>query len=163
MHRHARARLAAALVISSLLAACGLGAASLAERLALDPLTVERSGRPNDALVCPTGQCRATADRQAPVLALPAADQRRLWEEGVQSSPRARLLQHSGDPLLLHAEQRTALLRFVDTSAVRILPLSDHSSTFAAYSRSELGYYDLGVNAARLDDWIARVVAAAGG
>lgn len=96
------------------------------------------------------------------MLAVAPSDQLRLWEEVVQASPRARVLQISETNLLLHAEQRSHLLRFVDTIAIRVLPLPDGQSTFAAYSRSELGYSDMGVDQARLEDWIARVEAAAG-
>jgi uncharacterized protein (DUF1499 family) len=45
----------------------------------------------------------------------------------------------------------------VDTIAVRVLALPDGRSTFAAYSRSEKGYWDLGVNRRRLGDWAAAV------
>jgi uncharacterized protein (DUF1499 family) len=81
----------------------------------------------------------------------------------VTSSPRTRVLQVDETGLTIHAEQRTALMRFVDTIVVRVVPLADGQSSFAAYSRSEIGYSDMGVNQARLEDWIARVEAAAGG
>jgi uncharacterized protein (DUF1499 family) len=162
MHRDGRRRFAA-LMLVTLLSACGLGAAPLADRLALDPSTLERTGRPNDFLVCPEGVCTAASDRVAPVLPVAPADQLRLWEEVVTSSPRSRVLQVDETGLTIHAEQRTALMRFVDTIVVRVVPLADGQSSFAAYSRSEIGYSDMGVNQARLEDWIARVEAAAGG
>jgi uncharacterized protein (DUF1499 family) len=162
MHRDGRRHPLAVFMLVTLLSACGLGAAPLAERLALDPVTLERTGRPNDFLVCPERQCSATSDRVAPVLEVAPADQLRLWEEVVTASPRTRVLQVQETQLTIHAEQRSRLLRFVDTIAVRIIPLEEGRSTFAAYSRSELGYSDMGVNQARLEDWIARIEAAAG-
>lgn len=162
MHRHAVPRLLALLMLTTLLAACGIGAAPEAERLALDPSTLERTGKPNDVLVCPEGQCRAVADRPAPMLGLAAADQLRLWEEVVTVSPRTRVLRVDETSLTIHAEQRSRLMRFVDTIVVRVIPMDDGRSTFAAYSRSEVGYSDMGVNRARIEDWIARVEAAAG-
>ncbi len=162
MPRHAARRLLALAVLTTLLAACGLGAAPEAERLALDPLTLERTGKPNDFLACPEGQCRAAADVAAPVLPVAAADQLRLWEEVVTASPRTRVLGVNETELVIHAEQRSRLMRFVDTIVVRVLPRDDGSSSFAAYSRSELGHGDMGVNQARLEDWIARIEAAAG-
>jgi len=161
MHRHGR-RLAA-LMLMTLLSACGLGAAPLAERLALDPATLERTGRPNDFLVCPENFCTAASDRVAPILAIAAADQLRLWEEVVNTSPRTRVMAVDDDRLTIHAEQQTRLMRFVDTIVVRVVPLEDGRSSFAVYSRSELGYGDMGVNRARLEDWIAKLEAAAGG
>ena len=162
MHRHVVCRLLALLMLMTLLSACGLGAAPEAERLALDPSTLERTGRPNDFLVCPEGQCRAVVDMPAPVLAVAPADQLRLWEEVVTASPRTRVLRVDETSMTIHAEQRSRLLRFVDTIVVRVLPLDEGRSSFAAYSRSEVGHSDMGVNRARLEDWIARVEAAVG-
>ena len=163
MYRHAVYRLLGVLMLMTLLSACGLGAAPEAERLALDPLTLERTGKPNDFLVCPEGRCRTVVDQSAPVLAVAPADQLRLWEEVVAASPRTRVLRVDEASLTIHAEQRSRLMRFVDTIVVRVLPEDDGRSSFAAYSRSEVGYSDMGVNRARLEDWIARVEAAAGG
>lgn len=163
MRRHVLSHLLSLIMLTTLLAACGFGAAPEAERLALDPLTLERTGRPNDFLVCPPGQCAATVDRAAPVLPVAPADQLRLWEEVVTSSPRTTVLEVDEAGLTIHAEQRSRLMRFVDTIVVRVIAREDGQSTFAAYSRSELGYGDMGVNRARLEDWIARVEAAAGG
>lgn len=163
MPRHAVRRLLAFFMLVTLLSACGLGTAPLEERLALDPLSLERTGRPNDFLVCPQGRCAAASDRAAPVLPVPAAEQLRLWAEVVTASPRTTVLRVNETELLLHAEQRSRLMRFVDTIVVRVLPVDDGGSTFAAYSRSELGHGDMGVNQARLEDWIARLEAAAGG
>jgi hypothetical protein len=158
---------AALLMLMSLLAACGFGAASDAERLALDPLTLERTGWPNDYLVCPAERCTAPADRTAPVLDLPALDQLRLWEEMAAMSERTRILGMDETALTLHVEQRSRIFGFIDTIVVHVLPFDDglptaERSTFAAYSRSELGFGDMGVNQARLESWIAQVEAVAG-
>ncbi len=149
------------------LVACGLGAAPDAERLALDPLTLERTGRPNDFLVCPAGRCAAPADRIAPVVEVAALEQLHLWEEVVTMSDRTRLLGIDEKALTLHAEQRSRIFGFVDTVVVHVLPFDDglpgtESSTFAAYSRSEIGFGDMGVNRARLEAWIDKIEAVAG-
>ena len=47
-----------ALAITCLLGACGFGTAPDAERLALDPLTLERTGKPNDFLVSVAGRLK---------------------------------------------------------------------------------------------------------
>lgn len=162
MPRPANSYLLPLVLAVSLLTACGLGAAPEAERVALDPLTLERTGRPNDFLVCPEGRCAAAADRTGPVLLIAPVDQLRLWEQVIATSPRTRLLEIDETTLLIHAEQRSRLLRFVDTIVIHVLPAGDGHSTFATYSRSELGYSDMGVNEARLEDWIARLETAAG-
>lgn len=158
---------AAFLMLMSLLAACGFGAASDAERLALDPLTIERTGSPNDFLVCPTDRCTAATDRAAPVLDVAPLEQLRLWEEVVAMSERTRILGIDESALTLHVEQKSRIFGFIDTIVVHVLPFDDgmptaERSTFAAYSRSELGFGDMGVNQARLESWIAQVEAVAG-
>lgn len=158
---------AALLMLLNLLTACGFGAAPDVERLALDPLTLERTGRPNDYLVCPADRCAAPADRAAPVLDVPALDQLRLWEEVARLSERTRILGIDESALTLHVEQKSRIFGFIDTVIVHVLPFDDglptsERSTFAAYSRSELGYGDMGVNQARLESWIAQVEAVAG-
>ena len=155
------------LIALVLLAACGFGTAPDVERLALDPLTLERTGKPNDFLVCPADRCTAPADRVAPVLDVAALEQLHLWEEVVMMSDRTRILGLDETALTLHAEQRSRVFGFVDTIVVHVLPFDDGlpgtvSSTFAAYSRSELGFGDMGVNRDRLEAWIAKIKAVAG-
>lgn len=150
-----------------LLGACGFGTAPDAERLALDPLTLERTGKPNDFLVCPAGRCMAPSDRVAPVLDVAPLEQLHLWEEVVEMSDRTRIIGLDETALTLHAEQRSRIFGFVDTIVVRVLPFDDGRpgaarSTFAAYSRAELGFGDMGVNQARLEGWIANLEAVAG-
>jgi uncharacterized protein (DUF1499 family) len=59
--------------------------------------------------------------------------------------------------LLLMAQDRTPLLRFVDTITIRVLPEAGGGSTFVAYSRSNLGLGDLGTNRRRLEEWLAQI------
>ena len=162
MPRHFTQRLLPLVLLVSILSACGFGAAPEAERLALDPLTLERTGKPNDFLACPEGICAAVANRNSPVLPIAPTDLLRLWEEVIVASPRTRILEIDETSLLIHAEQRSRLFRFVDTIVIHVLPVGDDGSTFAAYSRSELGYSDMGVNQARLEYWIAQLETAAG-
>ncbi|MCL6607083.1 MAG: DUF1499 domain-containing protein [Geminicoccaceae bacterium] len=129
-----------------------------AQPVALDPTLVARTGRPNDRLLCPEGFCRAPADAPAPILE--AAPERVLaaWKAVIEAAPRTTLLHVDTRELRLVAEQRSRLFGFVDTIAVKVLPLPDGRTSFAAYSRSETGYWDLGVNAARLEEWSRAVV-----
>jgi uncharacterized protein (DUF1499 family) len=122
-----------------------------------DPTTVARTGRPNDFLICPDGACSAPADVGAPIFAAPPEAVLGAWRAVIEAAPRTVILAIDEQRLALQAEQRSALFGFVDTIAVRVLALPDGRSTFAAYSRSEKGYWDLGVNRRRLGDWAAAV------
>lgn len=125
--------------------------------VALDPTSVDRTGRPNDFLICPAGACTAVADLPGPILAAPPEAVLDAWREVIEAAPRTVILAIDEERLMLQAEQRSALFAFVDTVAVRVLALPDGHSTFAAYSRSETGYWDLGVNRRRLGEWTAAV------
>jgi uncharacterized protein (DUF1499 family) len=61
--------------------------------------------------------------------------------------------------LQIEAEQRSAVFGFVDRISARFVPLGADRSTLIAYSRSEVGYWDLGVNRSRLRDWLAMLPA----
>jgi hypothetical protein len=50
--------------------------------------------------------------------------------------------------------QRTPLMRYPDTVSVRIVDLGDGRSSFALVSRSRFGQSDLGVNEARVKEWV---------
>jgi len=51
--------------------------------------------------------------------------------------------------------QYSRLMRFPDTIDVEVFPVGTDQSTLAIYSRSLVGYSDLGVNRARIARWLA--------
>lgn len=62
-------------------------------------------------------------------------------------------------------QDRTPVLRFVDTISIHVLPASGGTSTFAAYSKSNIGRGDFGTNRRRLEAWqgeLARLLGLAG-
>jgi hypothetical protein len=121
-----------------------------ADQGAVDFATLTRSGKRNDYLLCPPGFC-ANADAQAPVfaasgetllkatLALVAEDV--VGEEG----------------FAFRYVARTKLMRFPDTVSIRILPLGETQATLAIYSRSLIGYSDMGANRARVEALIGQL------
>lgn len=73
----------------------------------------------------------------------------RAWEsatEVVAALPRARIVARTDD--YLHAECRSALLRFVDDLELHLRP---GEGLIAVRSSSRLGYYDFGVNRRRVE------------
>jgi uncharacterized protein (DUF1499 family) len=125
----------------------------------LGPVAFESLARrtsPNDALACPPGRCGAArSDLTPPVFALPSAELRQRLAEALLREP---LVTYVGGDSRLPADryvQRTALMRYPDTIEIRYFDLGEGGSTLALYSRSQIGYSDMGANRARLERWLA--------
>lgn len=120
-----------------------------------DFTSLERPSSPNSWLIAPaTVQTGTAVDRQAPVYRLPAEALAKAWQEVVAAQPRTRILGVSEDGLQIEAEQRSALFGFVDLVSFRSIPLDADSATLFAYSRSLVGYWDVGANRRRLTAWL---------
>jgi uncharacterized protein (DUF1499 family) len=120
-----------------------------------DFTVLRRPDSPNTWLVAPAGLCAASADEAAPSLPVDAAVLARAWVAVVQAQPRTQIRAVSSDGLQVEAEQRSGVFGFVDRISFRAVPLAAQRSTLVAYSRSEVGYWDLGVNRSRLRAWLA--------
>jgi uncharacterized protein (DUF1499 family) len=114
-----------------------------------------RPSSPNQWLFAPAQQ--RGADEQAPVW--PVSPQRlaEAWLATLEQAPRTRVLAVSDDRLQIEAEQRSALFRFVDRISFRAVSQDEGHATFFAYSRSQVGYWDMGVNRRRLRHWVDEV------
>ncbi|HEX6118994.1 MAG TPA: DUF1499 domain-containing protein [Dongiaceae bacterium] len=128
----------------------------------VDFATLQRASTPNQFLLCPTDLCRTQTDGVAPVFDLSVEQLRAAWEQMVAEQPRGELLRRDVTNLQLDYVQRTRLLRFPDLVTVRFIPIDDAHATLAIYSRSIYGKGDLGVNHARIDDWLAKLKARIG-
>ena len=123
--------------------------------------TLIRPGSPNTALLAPPGYAAsAEADGAAPVYdvspgelymrALRLIGERREWQLGSQDAA----------TLQLNFVATSALMRFRDDVDVVVMPVTgqQEKSTFAAYSRSRVGYSDLGANHKRLEAFSAALL-----
>lgn len=127
----------------------------------VDFATLSRRASPNDALVCSPDVCPARADAVAPVYPVPA---RALFEAiPAALAAEARLEMVQDDPARLKRRyiQRTKLLGFPDTIVMQVIERPGGGSAVAMYSRSQLGFSDLGANRARLDRWLEKISLAA--
>lgn len=111
-----------------------------------DPLAGARTGRPNDHHLAPDG--RVFAETPQALMA--------RFDAIAMAAPRVTRL--AGDPAQLWVTyvQRSRLFRFPDYISVKAVPVSGGAS-LAIWSRARYGYSDLGVNKARIDDWLSRL------
>ncbi len=116
--------------------------------------TLKRRTTTNDALICPPQFCNAKSDLPAPAFTVDVAALRAAVANVIATEPRTVCVE-SRD-LTERYVQRSALLKFPDTIAVRYIDRPG-GSTLAMYSRSQLGYSDLGVNLARLKRWLEKL------
>jgi uncharacterized protein (DUF1499 family) len=116
-----------------------------------------RASRPNTALACPLGFCaNASADFDPGVYPVSDDELRERFTRYVLSKPRViPVYRHEapGLPTQDRYIQRSSLMRFPDTVDVRFIALSETTSTLAIYSRSQIGYSDMGVNLGRIKRW----------
>ena len=162
----------AVFLVVAALAGCGSDAhedqateAMTGPAMLIDFSTLERPSSPNTYLVAPetgvAGYVGVPGDEAAPVVGVAAPALVDAWRGVVQSQPRTQVTFVSEDSLQIEAAQKSAVFGFVDRISFRALPLTDEQSTFIAYSRSESGYWDLGVNRSRLRQWTDAVREAA--
>ena len=123
--------------------------------------TLVRRDSPNDALVAPSGQVSARIDIPAPSWSIPPDALARAVAQALAMQPRVTRLDDGAEPLRLRYRQLTALMRYPDVIDIQILPAGEGGSTLALYSRSMLGYSDLGANAERARLWLDAIDVAA--
>jgi uncharacterized protein (DUF1499 family) len=128
----------------------------------VDFASLQRAPVPNQYLLCPAGMCLAETDGAAPVFNLPADQLQGDWELMIVDQPRVQEVRRDLTAMQVDYVQRSRLFRFPDLITVRFIPVDDTHSTVAIYSRSIYGKGDMGVNHARIDDWLAKLKAKAG-
>ncbi|MEM8698105.1 MAG: DUF1499 domain-containing protein [Pseudomonadota bacterium] len=150
--------LAIALGLAVLVSACGMvwinGAKMDAAVWHIDPATVERTGRPNDYLVAPEGVTAAAPDRVADVFEEAPDTLLARFADIAMAEP--RVTEIGGGAVFRTFVQRSKLVGFPDFLTVKSVPVAGGAS-LVVYSRSQYGYSDLGVNKARVEDWLSKL------
>lgn len=126
----------------------------------LDLANAKRRATPNQYFVLPEGFGAAKPDEVGPVFAVPAAALWEAWRKMIGEQPRVRVLEEAPETFRMELCQRTPLMRFRDDITVQIVPVSETTASIALYSRSRLGYSDLGANAKRIKHWLSLLKAA---
>ncbi|MEM7177931.1 MAG: DUF1499 domain-containing protein [Pseudomonadota bacterium] len=120
----------------------------------VDPSQVTRTGKPNDFLLAPPGTTRALPDESSPVFAETPEELLDRVKKIALGQPRVREI--GTGPLQATFEQRSALIGFPDFITVKAVDTGD-GAALIVYSRSQYGYSDMGVNKARVLDWLSKV------
>jgi uncharacterized protein (DUF1499 family) len=128
----------------------------------IDFATLQRGPKPNQYLLCPAKLCQTQTDGEAPVFDVSVSKLRAEWDELIAEQPRVEVLRRDLTNEQVDYVQRSRLLRFPDLITVRFLPVDDTHATVAIYSRSIYGKGDMGVNRARVEEWLARLKARLG-
>lgn len=116
--------------------------------------TLQRPGSPNHWLAAPADYA-VRPDAVAPVFAVPAAALHAAFKTVVQQTRGAAIEAETVDGL--HVVFTSAVFSFKDDMHIHVIPLSPQQSTLALYSASRVGYWDLGANRRRVEDWLARL------
>ena len=124
-----------------------------------DLRTLERTGAPNDALACPPGGCGAEADIESPLFDIPAQELDAIARTVISTRPRTEVAEEDKTLGQTVFVQRSQVFGFPDTIWVQIVDLVPRSSLIL-YSRSNYGYWDLGVNLRRVRELLAEIEAA---
>jgi uncharacterized protein (DUF1499 family) len=118
----------------------------------VDFKTLVRSSRPNAALLAPPGLCETSeTDKDAPVFDVsPEA----LWQrlvESVEHTSHWKTTAKDDAGMRLKFVAVTPFMRFRDDVDAQVLSAAGGGSTIAIYSRSRVGYSDLGKNLKRVE------------
>ena len=121
---------------------------------------LQRPSVPNNWLIAPAYDAAALLSNSvATVVHSTPIELAATWRTVVEAQPRTRTIAVSDDGLRVEVEQRSALFGFIDRISFQALASDDGHATFYAYSRSQTGYWDLGVNRRRLTAWVEELLA----
>jgi hypothetical protein len=109
--------------------------------------SLERPASPNNWLIAPEDFVPAP-DEVSPVFPVPDRVLKSEIIAAVHDLERVRQEHVDGD--LMRFVMETRLFRFKDDLTIQVIALDRDRSTFAAYSASRVGYWDLGKNRNRL-------------
>lgn len=115
----------------------------------VDLRAIRRSSSPNDSLACAPGICAAAADFASPVYALPRAALMEAAEAILLAEPRTEIAARDDALPQIVFLQKSAVFGFADTIRVQAAG-TDGEASLIVHSRSNVGYYDFGVNGKRV-------------
>lgn len=121
---------------------------------------IERPGSPNTYLVAPEELCTsATPDADAPCFDLAPDVLFGRLDSLISDKSNWSVTHRDPEARQIDLVAKTPLLKFKDDVAIRVLPggANPGKSRLAVYSRSRVGYHDLGANRKRVESLIAEL------
>lgn len=129
----------------------------------IDFRSIRRSRRPNECLALPPGfGGQREPDIVSPVFTADAETLRRMFDRAIADEPRIQVVRESPDGLQVELIERSRWLKFEDRIIAGFHPSAGDRSAPLLWSRSETGFYDFGVNRARVVRWLDRLQDVAG-
>ena len=120
----------------------------------MDVTAISPPGVPNYCLALPPGVGAVKPQVESPVFAAAPERVAEAWRSVVSHAPRTEIVDVSEDGLSIEAVQRSSLIGFIDRISARAVAMPDGRASLAVYSRSAVGYWDLGVNRRRVVAWL---------
>ena len=118
----------------------------------IDFSTLDTGAKPNTFLVLPPGyKSTASPDMESPVFGLEPAALLDAFKAVALDAPRTRVEREEGGQVEL--VQRSLVFRFPDYITAEAAP-ADGGAALCVFSRSKVGYSDLGVNEKRVTSWL---------
>ena len=109
---------------------------------------------PNQYLICPPSVCTLeTSDEKAKNYPLDAVTLKLKFIAAV-GAENVEIVENADN--VLRFIVRTPFFKFPDTVSLAFFP-TDNGSTFAIYSRSQIGYFDLDTNKNRVQKWLKKL------
>lgn len=120
--------------------------------------SLKRPPKPNTCLAAPENHCLAAEpDFAPPEFPLTPRGLFSKLSEVVAAERSWSKVESDAEALRLRFVATTGLMRFKDDVDIEIIPIDESRSTLAIYSRSRVGYSDLGANRKRVTKLIERV------
>ena len=136
---------------------CFLTAGCSADTAFVEFDQLQRATSPNDSLACPMDLCHAPADFVTLPVGMTVEQLAARVVDVLPKQPRTELMAQDAQGFRFVFVQRSRLFRFPDTINILIVPAGETQATLAIYSRSNYGHGDLGVNRARVTDWLGKL------
>lgn len=145
-----------------------VGPATLWQRVAGDPdmgaqtlQTLERTGKPNDALLGPEDALAIPSDAPTPVFAVPPDELFDTLVARIDIAEDIQWVERDTENLYARGITTSPLMQFPDTNHIWVVPVGDNEphteSTLVLYSAAQLGQSDMGKNRERMNAWVALI------